>query len=109
MSESTGKKLTVFFNVGLTLALVYFSFLSFLFDKQYPEASPYNIAMLPFIHGHPGREIVFGCVAGLVGIALFMYIFKEVWNRIVVRLTGLREMKFREAYALTIFAACCVV
>jgi hypothetical protein len=106
MNVTPGSKVTIFFNVGLTVALGYFAFLGFLFRSADKVVTVRNISRLPLVQDHIALEFAVGCLAMITGVLLLIHVVKELWNRIVTRLIGVREMTYTEAYALVLFVLC---
>ena len=106
MSETSSIRATVLFNVGLTAALGYFGLLGFLFGDADKPRKVHNISRLPFLQDQIGLQFTVGCVAGITGVLLLIFVIKEFWNRVIVRLMGLREITYAETYALVVFILC---
>lgn len=108
MNETTpsSSRVTVLFNVGLTVALGYFGFLDFLFSNADKAPTVRNISRLPFLQDHIALEFAVGCIAGITGVLLLIFVVKELWNRLIARLTGLREITYAETYALVLVILC---
>ena len=106
MNDTKPIRVTILFNVGLTIALGFFAFLRFLFDIADKPQTNHNISRLPLIQNHIGLEITFGIVAGMIGILLLIILVKELWNRILVRFTNLSEITYTETYSIVIFVIC---
>lgn len=47
-------------------------------------------------------EGIVGITAMVMAIFLFVWTFRQVWNRVISRRLGIQQLTFSEAYAITI-------
>src|SRR5919108_4051649 len=100
--EQTGTHRVPFWvNLLLTLAFFIQATAMYMFHQRDITKREAMISMRPYIRDHKLVELVLGIAAIVVSVALFVWIVREVWNRVITKVVTVPQLTFSEAYALS--------
>jgi hypothetical protein len=103
IDQQNSKRVPFLVNALLTLAFIFQSFVtSFLFAREDLTKGKAHISTFPFIKDHKVLELIVGIIAMVIAALLFVWIFRQVWNRVLSKRSGFQEICFSEAYAISI-------
>ena len=89
-------------NLLLTLALLFQSFIVFLFSREDLTKGKHHISTLPFIGDHGIVEFTVGIASVIAAVILFVWLLRQVWNRVLSIRIGVQPISLSEAYAISI-------
>ena len=100
--ESRTKGVSFGLNLLLTLAFLFQSLASFLFEREDLTKGKAHLSTFPFIKDHVMIEGIVGITSMVVAIVLFVWMVLQVWNRVISRRLDVQEIALPEAYAITL-------
>lgn len=103
MDQRDSRRVPLPVNILLTLAFAFQSFVtSFLFAREDLTKGKAHLSTLPYIRDHKLIELIVGITAMVVAVLLFVWILRQVWNRVFSKRLNIQEVCFSEAYAISI-------
>lgn len=102
MERTTTNRIPFWLNLLLTLAFLVQSIAMYMFHRRNITEREATISTLPYVRDHKWVELSLGIIAIIIPVVLFIWIFREVWNRVIANLVTVPQLTFSEVYALTI-------
>ncbi len=99
--EGKMKEVTIKYNIGITFALIaYVATVS-----PFMESDPPKTFIDGLLASKPLLALLVAALSIIVSTVVSMFIIRSLWNRLVIKLSGWKEINLAESYALLLFFA----